>query len=171
MRGSRPTLWLMLDSKCPPRDNGIPPCLHMRGRLGLLWTWTLAPSSGGQKRRARRGPSSRTCPSPCCSCSPEDSSARGRHSTPPRGQKKNRPRFHFCIQQLIKEQKNQSFCVYVNGCRAIFPNASNNRRSVGGVRTLSSGQQPHSPLFSLQQVVPAGQLLLLSHGMSVTAPG
>lgn len=91
VRGSRPTLWLMLDSRCPPRDNGIPPCLHMRGRLGLLWTWTLAPSSGGQRSQARPGASSRTCPSPCCSCSPEGSSARGRHSTPPRGQRENRP--------------------------------------------------------------------------------
>lgn len=168
MRGSRPTLWLMLDSKCPPRDNGIPPCLHMRGRLGLLWTWAPAPSSGGQRRQARRGPSSRTCPSPCCSCSPEDSSARGRHSTPPRGQKKNRPR-------LIKAEGSKllhpSQRLSSNFCSLQNPNASNNRRSVGGVRTLTSGQQPHSPLFSLQQVVPAGQLLLSSHGMSVTAPG
>ncbi len=38
-------------------------------------------------------------------------------------------------------------------------------------QTLTSGQQPHSPDCSLQQVVPEAQLLLSSHLTSVTAPG
>ena len=37
--------------------------------------------------------------------------------------------------------------------------------------TLTRGQQPHSPVTSLQQVVPVAQLLLSSHLTSVTAPG
>lgn len=36
---------------------------------------------------------------------------------------------------------------------------------------LTSGQQPHSPDGSLQQVVPEAQLLLSSHLTSVTASG
>lgn len=42
---------------------------------------------------------------------------------------------------------------------------------VSDVRTLTRGQQPHSPVCSLQQVVPEAQLLLSSHLTSVTAPG
>lgn len=42
--------------------------------------------------------------------------------------------------------------------------------NVSGVRTLTSGQQPHSPVWSLQQVVPEAQLLLSSHLTSVTEP-
>lgn len=42
---------------------------------------------------------------------------------------------------------------------------------IAGGQTLTRGQQPHSPVFSLQQVVPVGQLLLSSHLTSVRAPG
>lgn len=39
------------------------------------------------------------------------------------------------------------------------------------VPTLTNGQQPHSPVRSLQQVVPEAQLLLLSHLTSVAVLG
>lgn len=42
---------------------------------------------------------------------------------------------------------------------------------VSDVQTLTSGQQPHSPVCSLQQVVPEAQLLLSSHLTSLAASG
>ena len=40
---------------------------------------------------------------------------------------------------------------------------------MGGL-TFTSGQQPHSPVSSLQQVVPDAQLLALSHFTSPSMP-
>lgn len=152
-----------MDSRCLPRDSGTAPCRHMIRGLWRFWPWSAAASSEGQKRQARRGCSSRTSLSPCYSCSPEDSSARGRHSTPPEGPNNNwteadstrRPKYFWLMNVLLTKIS----IVYLKA-----------DRTANG-QTLTRGQQPHSPLFSLQQVVPAGQLLLSSHLMSVTAPG
>lgn len=102
-RGSRPTRWPMSDSTCFPRDIGIPPCLRTIPGCWRLRPWRAAASSEGQKREARRGSSSRTSPSSCYSCSLEDSSARGRHSTPPEGQEEEpttRRSKYFCFFML-----------------------------------------------------------------------
>lgn len=85
VRGSRPTLSLRSYSTFLAWGSETPPCYHMvRPRLPLgLSAWTVPLCSEGGCGWALHAPSSRTCPSACCRCSPEDSSARGRRSTRP----------------------------------------------------------------------------------------
>lgn len=113
----------MLGSTCLPRDIGLPQSRHRIRGLWRLWPWSAAAPSEGRNRRARRGASSRTSPSPCYSCSPEDSSARGPHSTPPEGWKKNRTEAdltrrskHFwLIHALVTKMSFYSFKKMING--------------------------------------------------------
>lgn len=79
-RGSRPTLRLPADSKCPALNSGT----ALLGHTVLLGA--EAPLCSEGRRQERPGSSSRTFWSACCSCSPEGSSARGRHSTRPAGE-------------------------------------------------------------------------------------
>lgn len=103
VRGSRPTLRWRSCSRCLSRGSETPPWRHtVRPRRPSARAAPLR-SEGG---RARRRSSSRTSRSACCRCSPEDSSARGRHSKPP-GEETHED---FSISGDTGEEHRKSFC-------------------------------------------------------------